>query len=216
MYKNIPYKPYGILEGSQEVAGKSYKQCQDSIISVRPRIPNPEKHILIQMPYFQNPRVQQDGIYWEWIRQLPQGSLKHLSHQPCILDLVTLPDVPPLRHSLRLMNLSPKEHMSVLPYRGREVAFLLISVEMSSFWHAFQWHTLRSAPLGAWGFSRKGSGEWQTQVIRKEKGEDYETFSPRHGEAGGIHLEGEKKVEGPRSSQNMGWAEGKQTRDAVG
>ena len=89
------------------------KQCQDSVISVRPRIPNSEEHILIQMPYFQNSRVQQDGIYWEWIWQLPQGSLKHLPHQPGILDLVTLPDVPPLSRSLRLMNLSPKEHMSV-------------------------------------------------------------------------------------------------------
>ena len=39
---------------------------------------------------------------------------------------------------------------------------------------------------------------------KEREGKDYETFCPKHTEAGSIHLEGEKKVEGPRSSQNMG------------
>lgn len=58
VFKYIPYKPYGTSEGSWEVAGKSNKQCQDFTISAILRIPNSEEHILIQMPYLQNPRLQ--------------------------------------------------------------------------------------------------------------------------------------------------------------
>lgn len=52
VFKNTSYKPYGNLEGKREVVGKSNKQCQDFIISVRLGIPNSEVHILTQMPYF--------------------------------------------------------------------------------------------------------------------------------------------------------------------
>lgn len=95
------------------------------------------------MLYFQKPGVQQNGIYWQWIKQLPLGFLKHHSHHPGISDLVTLPDVPPLRYFPRLMNLSFKEPMSVLLWGGDGVAIISISVEMSSFWHASQRLTLR-------------------------------------------------------------------------
>lgn len=114
VFKNTSYKPYGNLEGKREVVGKSNKRCQDFIISVRLGIPNSEEHILTQMPYFQNLRIQQDAIYWERVRQLSLGSLKHPSHYLGNPDLVPWLAFPPLRDCLRLMKLSFKEHMSVL------------------------------------------------------------------------------------------------------
>lgn len=144
------------------------------------------------------------GFIENGLGSCPRAPLKHLSHQPCILDLVTLPDVPPLRHSLRLMNLSPKEHMSVLPYGGRGSIpshlggneFLLACFPVT--------HSLRSAPLGAWGFSRKGVGVADTGNKERERRRIMKHSALGTVRQCGIHLEGRKEGRGPQKLSEYG------------
>lgn len=167
------------------------------------------------MPYFQNPMwSSRMGFIENGLGSCPRGS-SHLSHQPCILDLVTRFRCPTIETFPQINESSPLK--SICQYFHIEEESILLQLGGNEFLLGMLSFPVTSRSKPHWVPGASAEKEWgQRAGTRKEKGEDYETFSPRYGEAGGIHLEGEKKVEGPRSSQNMGWAEGKQTRDAVG